>query len=126
MRTLMEIITTAQNLPVTLADVQEVNRLLAQRIAKGTRRVYISDFQLFTAWCLPRNIDPKNATPEAIAVFLANQFEAGRHPSTLNRRLAAIRFAYKALNKPSPTEHELVRATLKGIRRDKKSKTYAT
>lgn len=117
----MELTKISQNLNIKLADVEEVKRLLAQRIAKGTRRVYVSDFKIFADWCKEMDIDPLDASPEAVAIFIANQFRDGLHPSTLNRRLAAIRFAYKSLDKPSPTEHELVRATLKGIKRDEKA-----
>lgn len=103
---------------IRTTDVESVNRLLSQQIAKGTRRVYVSDFKIFTHWCAAHGVDPKNAEPEAIAVFLANEFEGGVHPSTLNRRLSAIRFAYKSMGRQSPTDHDLVRATLKGIKRD--------
>src|ERR1700761_7783988 len=53
--------------------------------------------------------------------LLVHNLKRGLHPSTLNRRLAAIKFAYKCLNKPSPTDDMLVKATLKGIRRDEKA-----
>ena len=52
-------------------------------------------------------------------MFIASQFKDGLHPSTLNRRLAAIQFAYSCLEKESPTKNTIVRATLKGARRDK-------
>lgn len=117
----MELPKVIENTAIQLADVEEVNRLLAQRIAMGTRRVYASDFKIFADWCAMRGFDPKEVSAEAVAIFIANEFEAGRHPNTINRRLAAIRFAYKSLHKTSPTEHELVRATLKGIKRDEKA-----
>ncbi|MGY2052275.1 site-specific integrase [Methylobacterium sp. JK268] len=43
--------------------------------------------------------------------------EAGRAVSTIRRRLAAIRYARKLVRAPDPTEDEVVRATMKGIRR---------
>lgn len=72
----------------------------------------------FEGWCISRQYNPTNATPEIIAMFISSQFADGKHPSTLNRRPAAIKFAYSCLEKDSPTEKEIVRATLKGIRRD--------
>jgi integrase len=57
------------------------------------------------------------AAPEAVAFFLA--YEAGRQvrPSTIGRRVAAIRYAHKLAGLPLPTDDERVRATVRGIRR---------
>ena len=54
-------------------------------------------------------------------MFISSQFTTGKHPSTLNRRLAAIKFAYSCLEIESPTDSEVVRAALKGIKRDEKA-----
>jgi hypothetical protein len=52
-----------------------------------------------------------------VAAFLAH--EAGRSikPSTIGRRVAAIRYAHKLAGLPLPTDDERVRATVRGIRR---------
>jgi integrase len=52
-----------------------------------------------------------------VAAFLAS--EAGRRvrPSTIGRRVAAIRYAHKLARFPIPTDDERVRATVRGIRR---------
>jgi hypothetical protein len=57
------------------------------------------------------------AAPETVAAFLAS--EAGRRvrPSTIGRRVAAIRYAHKLAGFPIPTDDERVRATVRGIRR---------
>lgn len=46
-------------------------------------------------------------------------WEANRQsrPSTLGRRVAAIRYAHKLAAHPVPTDDERVRATMRGIRR---------
>jgi hypothetical protein len=56
------------------------------------------------------------AAPETVAAFLAS--EAGRRvrPSTIGRRVAAIRYAHKLAGFPIPTDDERVRATVRGIR----------
>jgi site-specific recombinase XerD len=49
--------------------------------------------------------------------FLAAEAETGKSPSTLGRRLAAIRYFHKLAGLPTPTDAEAVKATLRGIRR---------
>jgi hypothetical protein len=57
------------------------------------------------------------AAAEVVAAFLAHDVEAGSRPSTLGRRLAAIRYAHKLAGHPVPTDDERVKATMRGIRR---------
>ncbi|WP_049823601.1 site-specific integrase [Bradyrhizobium sp. WSM2254] len=86
--------------------------------APNTRRAYETDHRLFVAWCEARGIPSSlPATPDALAAFLAAEAEAGRRPSTLGRRLAAIRYFHKLAGLPTPTDAEAVKATLRGIRR---------
>jgi len=85
--------------------------------ASATRRAYNSDFQIFSAWCAERAASALPATPAAVAAFLAWEAERGTKPSTIGRRLAAIRYAHKLAALPLPTDDERVRATVRGIRR---------
>jgi site-specific recombinase XerD len=81
--------------------------------ADSTRRAYAGDFVLFRAWCTERSANPLPASPEAVAAYLA--FEAARSkPSTINRRLAAIRYAHRLSGLPTPTADERVRAVMRG------------
>lgn len=57
------------------------------------------------------------ASPEAVAAFLAAEANRGVKPSTIGRRLAAIRYAHKLAGHEPPTNSEAVKATLRGIRR---------
>ncbi len=99
-------------------EALQAKKFIEQQLAYGTKRVYKSDWRIFENWCNKRNFQATNATPEIIGMFIASQFEDGRHPSTLNRRLAAIKFAYSCLEKESPTDNVVARAVLKGIKRD--------
>jgi integrase len=56
------------------------------------------------------------SSPEAVATYLA-AFAATLSPVTLTRRLIAIGQAHLASGYPNPCRTELVRSTLKGIRR---------
>jgi site-specific recombinase XerD len=85
--------------------------------AAATQRAYRSDAAVFEAWCICHDLNPLPATPDAIAAFLADQAASGVRPSTLSRRLAAIRYVHRAAGYDTPTTDERVRAVLAGIRR---------
>jgi site-specific recombinase XerD len=75
------------------------------------------DFRIFEAWCRGRGVSALPATAATVAAFLASDVEAGSRPSTLGRRVAAIRYAHKLAGHPVPTDDERVKATMRGIRR---------
>jgi len=86
--------------------------------APGTRKAYETDHRLFTAWCEARGVSAAlPACAETVAAFLAAEAGSGKRPSTLGRRLAAIRYFHKLAGHPTPTDAEAVKATLRGIRR---------
>jgi site-specific recombinase XerD len=85
--------------------------------AQATRRAYRSDFGLFRSWCEMRHVSALPATPQTVAAFLAAETNRGSKPSTIGRRLAAIRYAHKLASHEPPTNSEVVKATLRGIRR---------
>ena len=89
--------------------------------AASTQRAYLSDVSIFNGWCYTRDLDALPATPQTVAMFLADQAEEGTAVSTLSRRIAAIRYVHSLSHLESPTNSELVKATLKGIRRVKGS-----
>jgi site-specific recombinase XerD len=89
------------------------------RAAKSpaTRRAYGSDFEIFRSWCEAKRLCPLPASTEAVAAFLAFDVKNGTKPTTLTRRLAAIRYAHTLAGHLSPTASEAVKATLSGIKR---------
>jgi len=106
------------SLPMALArDLASAAAFAAADSAPATRRAYASDWRRFTAWCAGHALDPLPATPGAVAAFLAAEAGQGRTPSTLGRRLAAIRAAHLRAGHEPPSTNEGVRATLRGIRR---------
>ncbi len=84
--------------------------------APATTRAYASDVATFSAWCGVRGLVSSPAAPATVAIFLADEARRGVKPSTLSRRLAAIRFAHVAARLEPPTAAE-VRHVLRGIRR---------
>lgn len=95
---------------------------IQESTAESTRKAYRADVGIFKAWCDSCALSALPATPESIADFLADQAQAGIASSTLNRRIAAIRYMHEAAGLSSPTSNKLVSATLKGIRRTQGAK----
>ena len=105
-------------------------RYVRESISPATLKAYNSDFNIFCQWCEKQNMTRLPAQPLIVANFLASEADRGISGSTLNRRLAAIRYAHKAKGLVSPTSEPIVTATLKGIRRTQQrpvtKKTAAT
>ena len=88
-----------------------VSDYLRASLSDNSRRAYRSDLTHFIAWggTIP-------ASPELVATYLAGHAE--KHAvATLSRHLVSIRKAHTAQGLLSPTDTELVKATLRGIRR---------
>jgi integrase len=81
-------------------------------IAPATRRAYKADLEHFRAWG-----GDVPTTDIQLAAYLADQATALK-AATLTRRLAAISIAHKAQRLPSPVSSPLVRATMRGVRRE--------
>ncbi|MGY3332975.1 integrase [Mesorhizobium sp. USDA 4775] len=90
------------------ADVQ---RLVTASLADATKRAYRLDIAHFEA--TGRRFP---ATPETVAAYLAEGAQTYA-VATLQRRLASISKAHRAISAEDPTKSELVRATLRGVRR---------
>jgi integrase len=89
----------------------EVAALVEASIAAATRRAYRSDLDHFAAWggTLP-------AEPTLVASYLAAHSE-GLSVATLVRRIATISKAHEARGLPNPCRSEVVRATMRGVKR---------
>jgi len=100
----------------------------------NTLRAYRSDWIGWAAWCAAQNRQALPADPVDVAVYLATAAEQRRtvgpdgttrwafSPSTLERKAAAIAAVHAANGLPSPTRTDVVRLTLRGIRRTRASR----
>jgi site-specific recombinase XerD len=105
-------------LPASLApELERAGELAQEEKSAATRRAYGSDFAIFRAWCHRGGANPLPALPATVAAFLAHEAGRGTRPSTIGRRVAAIRYAHKLTGHPVPTDDERVKATVRGIRR---------
>jgi integrase len=52
-----------------------------------------------------------------VALYVADLARRGRRPATIARKLAAIAVYHRSLDHPTPTDHDVVRAVVRGTRR---------
>jgi site-specific recombinase XerD len=106
------------HLPSTLrAALETAADLASNSRAASTRAAYASDWRIFERWCSEQGLTALPANPATVAAFLADQVARGMKPSTLGRRLAAIKYRHKTAGEDSPTDDERVKAVLNGARR---------
>ena len=85
--------------------------------APNTRRAYTTDFAAFRAWCAVRGASALPASAEIVAAYASTEADRGIKASSIGRRLAAIRYAHQLAGLPTPTDVQVVRAVIRGIRR---------
>jgi site-specific recombinase XerD len=100
----------------------EEAREAAAAYAKGSRsaatwRAYESDWRSFSSWCDGVKQPALPATPNTVALYIASQAKEGYAPSTLGRRLAAIRLMHIGARVPSPHDALEVDEVMRGVRR---------
>jgi site-specific recombinase XerC len=111
-------ITPSREIALPAAELETAKEFARAEKAPATRRAYRSDFDLFRAWCEQRGVSHLPASPESVAAFLAAEASRGIKPSSIGRRVAAIRYAHRLAGCDNiPTDSEAVRATVRGIRR---------
>ncbi|MDT0331948.1 site-specific integrase [Nocardiopsis lambiniae] len=110
-------------------QARALGRFLANAQSPNTLRAYRTDWTAFIAWCLAEERTSLPADPVDVAVYLAACAEArtpdGRWalaPASIERRAAAIAAVHGAHGLESPTRAEVVRLTLRGIRRTRRAR----
>jgi integrase len=93
---------------------EALRELIRDAHSENTRKAYRFDLRAYRAWggSIP-------TTPRELADYISD--EAARlHPSTITRRLAALSAAHRLSGGiGNPTQHPLVKAALKGLRRQR-------
>ncbi|PSK98908.1 site-specific recombinase XerD [Murinocardiopsis flavida] len=107
-----------------------LGRYLASAQSPNTLRAYRADWVAFCAWCLAQQRQSLPAAPVDVAVYLAGLAELTRDgepgrwalaPATLERKAAAVAAVHGAHGLDSPTRADVVRMTLRGIRRSRRT-----
>jgi site-specific recombinase XerD len=108
---------TKSDLEKKHALIENAKAFIEASTAPATRKAYASDWKIFSSWCIDHDQAELPATAETVVLFLADQAQTGTAPATLNRRLAAIKYAHEAAGLDTPTNKKIVSTTLKGIKR---------
>jgi site-specific recombinase XerD len=85
--------------------------------APATRRAYESDFRDFKGWCDGHRLCCLPAEIETVALYLTQCAHKGLKVSTIDRRAAAIAFAHRRVGREPPTNAEVVKSLMRGLRR---------
>jgi len=88
-----------------------------------TLRAYRADIKAFVSWCVANSRLPFPAQPETVAAFIGNEIKRCA-PSTIRRRLAAIRKIHAVLNYPNPCSDEHVKLALRRALRAKDNRPH--
>ena len=101
-----------------LPDWRAEFKRLEGAYAPATLKSYHTDVCLFVEWCGKEGKCPLPATIETVCAFLQNESIA-LCPSSVRRRLYAIRKVHRLLRLPDPTYDEDIAITLRRVRRAK-------
>jgi site-specific recombinase XerD len=107
----------APSLALLQDDIDTARGFIKASNASSTRRAYLSDFRIFTAYCVARGAAPLPASVDTVVAFLSAEATGGAKTATLARRVAAIRYAHKTAGLEPPTNAEAIKAVMSGIRR---------
>jgi integrase len=112
-----------------------LRRYLEASQSANTLRAYRTDWIAWAAWCAAESRQALPADALDVAVYLAAAADAMRHrddenapqqwafsAATLERKAAAIAAVHAANGLPSPTRSDVVRLTLRGIRRTRRTR----
>lgn len=107
---------------ITEAADTSLGRLFAPckgAYSDNTLRGYATDLKFFIGWCEKQDRCWLPAESATIALFLENQLDTCKI-ATLKRRLAAINFAHRLTDRPSPTASSAVQLALRRAARAKR------
>lgn len=104
--------------------IEGLARLLAAATSPQTRLAYEADFAQFTGWADEHGLAALPALPQTVALYISAHQDRWR-PTTTVRRLSAIAVRHRVAGYPPPTEHELVRRAVAGLRRTRGTRPAA-
>ncbi|MBI6630755.1 tyrosine-type recombinase/integrase [Pontibaca salina] len=106
------------SLPSIQYDWRAEFKRLEGAYAPSTIRAYYTDIESYLHWCAAAGRAPLPGSIETVCEYLMEQGPKFA-PSTVRRRLYAIRKAHRLLRLPDPTYDEEINLTFRRIRRGK-------
>ncbi|WPZ23595.1 tyrosine-type recombinase/integrase (plasmid) [Sulfitobacter faviae] len=107
--------------PPTIPDWRLEFKRLEGAYAPSTMRAYYTDIVTYTRWCAQTERTPFPGSVATVRAFLVDQGPEFT-PSTVRRRIYAIRKVHQLLCLPDPTHDEDINLTFRRIRRSKASR----
>lgn len=104
--------------PIT--DIQ-TQSILQNALSDSTKKAYATDWQIFSDFCLEKNLVSLPASQQTIIAFLTEQSQAQKALQTIRRRLAAIKFIHNIQGHDININDKMITLLLKGIARERKS-----
>ena len=101
-----------------ILDWRKEFKRLEGAYAPATMKSYYTDVRIFVEWCEERKLSALPASVETVCVFLEDQAIA-LCPTSVRRRLYAIRKVHRLLRLPDPTNDEDINLPLRRVRRGK-------
>ncbi len=101
-----------------LMDWRAEFKRLEGAYAPSTLKSYYTDIEIYENWCLEKGLRPFPASVKEFCRFLEEQ-APDRAPSTVRRRLYAVRKMHQLLRLADPTIDEEINITFRRIRRAK-------
>ncbi len=95
-------------------DARRLGDLINDSVPANTKRAYRSDLKDFVSWCEQRRLRSLPAEHQTVALYVSSLAGAGKKPSTISRRLAAIGKAHQLAGHMSPSAHPVVKAAIRG------------
>ncbi|MFK4363100.1 integrase [Rhodococcus sp. 27YEA6] len=102
-----------------------IERSMAASRSAGTRRAYSSAWRGFETWCTATGHAALPAHPAVVAAYLVAAADTltvdgtrAYAPATFGKWIAAIADRHRSAGYDNPCGHEMVKATLAGVRRD--------
>ena len=104
--------------PASLPDLRAADQGVAESLesvlSDNTRRVYGTQWRIFTSWCDEFGLSSLPAEPLTVARYLAARAGAGASIATMRLATSAIAKAHEWAKLESPCRDPAVRASLKG------------
>jgi site-specific recombinase XerD len=98
--------------------VERTLALANNQHAPQTRQAYRTDWNAFATWCATHNLPAVPIRAEIVAVYLGELVAAGKAYATIQRRVSGLStVAKRTPDSDDIAKHSLIRAVLRGIRR---------
>ena len=108
----------SKSLSVSTTLSEEAKKAITNALSPRTWRAYVSAIEKYVMWCNRHSICPFPTTPVAVCNYLSSLATSGKRHGTLRVVVCAIAYIHRLQEIPSPTNSQLVRSALRGIRRE--------